>query len=343
MTVIHYLAAAAMLVARSTFFGLLIILTFSLSAQAQSTAQRTFVSTSGLDTNTASLCSAQNPCRSFTSALTVTTAGGEIIALTSGGYGAVTINKAVQITAPTGVYVAITKIGAGNGITIAAGSNDVIVLRGLTLNGLSGASNGIDWDTGAALHIENCVINGFDVGILFNAAGELFAKDTIVRNGGDGISISASSGTAQASIDRCRVENNRNGVVVSAGAEVSISDSVASGNGGAGGSFAPAGFKVENGGKVTLTRCIAANNDGNGFIANFAEMTIESCTATGNSNAGMYSNNGVTTIMRVSNSTATNNNTGFRRGQGQFESYGNNRVRGNNTDISGTITTVGAN
>lgn len=58
-------------------------------------SQRTSVSTSGDDANTANLCSAAQPCRSFTAALTVTNTNGEIIALTSGGYGAVTINKGV--------------------------------------------------------------------------------------------------------------------------------------------------------------------------------------------------------------------------------------------------------
>ncbi len=48
-------------------------------------AQRTFVSTSGSDANTASNCTSTAPCRGFTAALTVTDAGGEIVVLTSGG------------------------------------------------------------------------------------------------------------------------------------------------------------------------------------------------------------------------------------------------------------------
>ncbi len=63
-------------------FAFALLVTAS-AAQAQS--QRTFVSTSGDDANTASLCSAVNPCRSFGAALTVTNTNGEIIALTSGG------------------------------------------------------------------------------------------------------------------------------------------------------------------------------------------------------------------------------------------------------------------
>ena len=51
---------------------------------------------------------------------------------------------------------------------------------------------------------------------------------------------------------------------------------------------------------------------------------------------------GTGTVMRVSNSTAVNNGTGFSQGSSAvFESRGNNTVRGNTTNISGTITAIG--
>ena len=296
------------------------------SSQAQ-TAQRTFVSTTGSDANNVGLCSAANPCRSFGVALGVTNTNGEIIALTSGGYGAVTITKGVQITAPTGVYAAITA-SSGDGITVAAGSIDVVVLRGLTLNGLSGASEGIDFDTGGALHIENCAINGFGSrGILFDAAGELFIKDTIVRNGGVGIFITASSGTARASIDHCRIENNSGaGVFVNAGGEVTVNDSLAAGNIGS-------GFLVQATGKLTTYRCVSATNS-NGFrLIGGGEMIVESCIARGNTNVGMLAE-GTGTVMRVSNSTAVQSATGFEQsGSANFRSRGNNTVEGNDADV----------
>lgn len=77
----------------------LMLLCSALTAQAQ-TAQRTFVSTAGNDANTANLCSAQNPCRGFAAAQTVTSTNGEIIALTSGGYGSISIR---QLDADRGV------------------------------------------------------------------------------------------------------------------------------------------------------------------------------------------------------------------------------------------------
>src|SRR3954465_4741973 len=67
--------------------------------------QRTFVSTTG---NDASPCTRTDPCRNLSVALANTLAGGEVVALSSGGYGTLTINKAVTIAGAPGVHVAIT-------------------------------------------------------------------------------------------------------------------------------------------------------------------------------------------------------------------------------------------
>ena len=126
------------------FFSLVIFtLTFTALAYAQG-PQRTFVSAqNGNDANTVSNCSVTQPCRSFNAAIGVVRAGGEVVALDSGGYGQVTINKSVTLTAPTGVYVAVTaQAAASNAIEVnAAGGfqgGDTVVLRGLTLTGLGG-------------------------------------------------------------------------------------------------------------------------------------------------------------------------------------------------------------
>src|SRR5207302_10677152 len=123
--------------------SLLIYLFITLAAALPAAAvPRVFVSGLGNDANPGSLTS---PKRSFTSALTVTDAGGEIIVLDSAGYGPVTINKSVSIISPTGVYAGIT-VTSGNGVTVSAGASDVVILRGLTINGLPGF-NGIQFNS----------------------------------------------------------------------------------------------------------------------------------------------------------------------------------------------------
>src|SRR5215831_15673741 len=126
------------------------------STDAYALSNRTFVSGTGSDANP---CSLAAPCRSFAGALLQTSAGGEIAVLDTAGYGAATITQAVSIVNEEGVEAGIT-VTSGDGITINAGATDVVNLRGLTLVG-AGGSNGVTFNSGAALNIQNCVIRGF--------------------------------------------------------------------------------------------------------------------------------------------------------------------------------------
>src|SRR4051812_4485061 len=75
-----------------------VCLTLACAALAPA-ASRVFVSTGGNDNNS---CGRSQPCRTFTAAVAVVDAGGEVVVLDSGGYGAVTITKSVQIVASEG-------------------------------------------------------------------------------------------------------------------------------------------------------------------------------------------------------------------------------------------------
>jgi len=90
---------------------------------------RTFVSGVGDDTNP---CSREAPCRTFVGAVSKTKAGGEIDVLDPGGYGPVTITKSITID---GKGMASILASGTNGITVNAGSTDVIILRNLSING----------------------------------------------------------------------------------------------------------------------------------------------------------------------------------------------------------------
>ena len=82
-------------------------------AQAQN--NRSFVSAqSGLDTNP---CTRTSPCRTFAHALTQTNAGGEINTLDPGGYGSVTIDRAISIVSGLGEAGVLVPSG-GTGIII---------------------------------------------------------------------------------------------------------------------------------------------------------------------------------------------------------------------------------
>src|SRR6266404_2189086 len=105
--------------------GALLVLAFSSVASAQAT--RTWISGVGDDANP---CSRTAPCKTFAGAISKTAPSGTINALDPGGFGAVTINKAITLEA-VGTVASILVSGT-NGININAGPNDVVVLRGLT-------------------------------------------------------------------------------------------------------------------------------------------------------------------------------------------------------------------
>jgi hypothetical protein len=168
-------------------------------------AQRTFVAPTGVDSPT---CSITTPCRTFSGALAVTDAAGEIVVLGSAGYGRVTIDKSVTIAAPPGVYAGITVFPGTNGVDIHTFGVKV-VLRGLTING-QGGDIGIDATSGSELAIENCAVtNMAQHGI--RIAGPLSATvtDTAVRgNGGFGMSI---GGFGRYALDHVRAAGNAGG------------------------------------------------------------------------------------------------------------------------------------
>jgi hypothetical protein len=130
------------------------------SAGASATANRTFVSGQGSDSNP---CSLGAPCRSFAEAITQTNAGGEITVLDSAGYGAVTITQSVTITNPGGVEAGITTTPDENAITINATATATVTLRGLTLEGGGVGNNGIILSStaGGTLNIIDCVVKDF--------------------------------------------------------------------------------------------------------------------------------------------------------------------------------------
>jgi hypothetical protein len=151
------------------------------ATDAVATAQRTFVASYGLTANTAFNCSIVKPCRAFSDAIGVTKPDGEVIVLDSAGYGTFTIAQSVSIIAPPGVYAGIT-VFSGTGITV-SGSDIVVVLRGLTINGASGYDTGIDFAQGAQLTVEDCEIAHLGQAIHIHAAdSHVRIHNTVVRD-----------------------------------------------------------------------------------------------------------------------------------------------------------------
>src|SRR5438105_15385221 len=171
-----------------------VVLSILVSAFAVAQNNRSAVSLTG---NDAATCTVPDPCRTFTVAMSKTNAGGEVIVLSSAGYGPFTVTKSVSIISPPAYHAALAPT-SGDAITITADSA-VVVLRGLTLNGSLGGVNGITFSGAATasntrVYVENCVISGFsNNGVNFIRNGTLFISNTTIRqSGSDGILIDGS-------------------------------------------------------------------------------------------------------------------------------------------------------
>jgi hypothetical protein len=302
---------------------------------------RSAVSISG---NDMAFCTVPDPCRTFGVALSKTNSGGELVVLSTAGYGPFTVSQSVSIITPPANHAAIAPT-SGAAITVNAPGSTVI-LRNLYLNSLGGFT-GVSITSDSIVHIEGLVVNGFLLnGISAESSGttaEVFVKDTEIRGNGEaGIYLGPTSGTAIASIDHVRLERNNYGVAADSGVSVSIRDTVAVKN-------TIYNFFFRNAGmlgalRATIENTLAADSLGDGFAAidgarvtvrdsaalrNFdgfraaagtagvtAEMAIDHCLAAENGQgiyAGDYGAGGG--LITVSNSTsARNTNDGIRAG-----------------------------
>jgi hypothetical protein len=293
---------------RLVLFSIVVVAISASSVFAQNS--RTFVSGSGLDSNP---CSLAAPCRTMTQALTVTNAGGEVVILSTAGYGPFTVNKAVTIEAPPGIYAGITA-ATGDGIDVNANPGDVVTLRGFTVINQNSGGTGIAFNSGGTLNIENCVVDGFtsSTGIGLYAPAETFVKDTVVRDSSFGFFVDPmTTGTALTiTMDHVRVDGNTIGLFVVPGdataATVSAVNAVirnsSISNNSNGVDISPQVGVVS----VGLERCLIANNSDIGIVVNTtspasASATISNCTISRNAGVGFHIGLGTTIFSRGNN------------------------------------------
>jgi hypothetical protein len=191
---------------------------FTDAAQATQRA-RVFVASYGSDSNP---CTFGSPCKTFQNAFDVVAAGGEITAIDSAGFGPLAINKAVTVTSPNGVEAGIAVPSNATAISIDAGANDAVVLRGLTLEGFGSAAYGIYLFSAARLEIINCAIRNYTGAGIYAQSSQpetVLVSNTFVTGvvGGYGIWLNeVTTGSIQAAINNVRLNYNGTGLYVAA-------------------------------------------------------------------------------------------------------------------------------
>jgi hypothetical protein len=157
------------------------------SAPAQAQASRTWVSGVGDDANP---CSRTAPCKTFAGAISKTAASGEINCLDSGGFGQVTIIKAMTLKCQGVVGSILAAVGNGVNINVPA-ATDRVVIEGLEFEGLNTATTGIN--------------------VVASSLGQVDVRDVSIRHfATNGINLSGGVGSRLV-VDNSFIVNNAGG------------------------------------------------------------------------------------------------------------------------------------
>jgi hypothetical protein len=168
------------------------VLSFAFITCAHAQATRTWVSGVGDDANP---CSRTAPCKTFAGAISKTAAGGEIDALDSGGFGALTITKAITIDG--GGNLAGVLVSGTNGITVNAGATATVTIRGIAFSGIGTGLDGVQIKSAANVIIDHCTFQGFihnNIELSITTAGYLLVQDSTIIGGDKGVVITATTG-----------------------------------------------------------------------------------------------------------------------------------------------------
>ncbi|HEY2632060.1 MAG TPA: right-handed parallel beta-helix repeat-containing protein [Solirubrobacteraceae bacterium] len=203
-----------------------VVVALGLPAVAQALPTQTWVSGVGNDANP---CSRTAPCKTFAGAIGKTEVGGIISVLDPGGFGAVTITKAITIDAG-GVFAGVLVAGT-NGIVVNAPGAKV-TLRGLTIEYAppcaagGSALSGILLSAGS-LSVQDVGIHGFPGDAIdANASAEgsslSVAGSDLRDNCSGGVVASTTAGRLAATVSGNLISNDTTGVSAGAGSQVSI-------------------------------------------------------------------------------------------------------------------------
>jgi hypothetical protein len=291
-------------------------------------ATRTWVSGVGDDANP---CSRTAPCKTFAGAISKTAAGGEIDALDPGGFGALTITKAITLDGGGG-QVASVLVAGTNGIVVAAGAGDIVIIRNLRFDGLLGGGNtnagldGIKFISGKDLNIENVYVFGFaqnciEAALNQNSIATMHIINSVTKNcGADGIkAVNAQVPAVEVGIDHTSVMvSGVNGIESGQHSHVLVNNS-----------------SIEHATQNGLLTGDATTSDG--------VMTVDNSDISFNVNGVSAAQGG--TLSIGTSKVAFNRGCGYNSANSNVfafthASQGTNRLVANSVDTCGTVNTV---
>jgi hypothetical protein len=227
---------------------LTLLIGLALAPQASAQATRTWVSGVGDDVNP---CSRTAPCKTFAGAISKTAEYGEINAIDSGPFGALTITKSITIDV-TSVKGGVLTSLSQSGMLVNAQPDDNVILRGLDIHGAPAAGaacaagHGVRILNARSVRIEDSTITQLQRAISVEPSA---ATDVLVNRVEMGnncvagvLAAPGATGSARVSIANSSISNS--GTAVSAGprSEAWIGNTTIFGN--------ALGFDALDGGKI---------------------------------------------------------------------------------------------
>jgi hypothetical protein len=283
-----------------TLLAAVLMVSFCVATPSFAQATRTWVSGVGDDANP---CSRTAPCKTFAGAISKTAASGEISVLDPGGFGAVTITKAITLDG-RGELASISN-SSTNGITVNAGMTDVVIVRNISIDGTGTGLDGVRFIAGGTLVVENVVMSGnvsnsIEMSLASGATASLVVRNSTFTSGNSGVKLT--SGTVTATLDNVSIRNTVNGV-----------DAVV--------------------GTVEIKNSVIVNNSAFGVLAEGGIIDVDNTLFAGNAVAVQAQ---AASKVRISNSDLYNNVAGFGCGAGVLASAQNNR-KGGDSGGTGTV------
>ena len=201
-----------------------------------------------------------------------------------------------------------------------AGASDVVILRGLVIDGLNGATGGIQFNTGAALHIQNSFIknvrgaSGTGINFTPSASSDLYVTDTTIVNNGTGLSGGGiavrptGAGLVRATFSRVTVEQNATGITIDGAASTGAI-------------------------RATVRDSVISTNTGTGLWANAPAgaqtgVYFINSSSVQNGTVGIYAN-GANARITLMGSSVMGNQTGISSPGGNVYTYKNNAINFN--------------
>ena len=281
---------------------------------------RVYVALTGDDANP---CTFASPCKSAQHAHDVVKAGGEMRMLDQGSYGLLTITKSISIQGDG--HGGIAAQSGGTAITVNGGASDIINLRGLIIDGFGSGNTAIQFNSGGALDIQDCIIRHFGslgINITTGTSASFSVLNTTILNvfANDAIRIQP-IGTAvvEGSINQTTIRDSGGGIILD-------------GSNTTGATL-----------KLTILNSDISHNINIGVAAQTAlahaatSMVIRNSSISHNGTTAVNSSNGATSWLR--NSTVSGNARDFFASSGgTIFSFGDNDVVDNATNNTAVLT-----